>query len=140
MLPKKGIFKVALDRNSGLKEWLAGIAERKAGEERVREEFEVQNPDHVALQRMETARSIDGMVDGFEKLEAEDSMPPDVRPDDTRVNSSSSPATAPGKVFIGASEGAEAADSGYDLARQLAQAIKGVAQDLRVQPFKETLI
>lgn len=46
VLPKQGIFKIALDKHPGLKGWLTDFAQRKAGERRVWEDV-CPGPEHV---------------------------------------------------------------------------------------------
>lgn len=45
VLPRKGLFKTALDKNPYLKEWVLGFAQRKQADERVRRGFYVEDPD-----------------------------------------------------------------------------------------------
>lgn len=113
VLPKKGIFKVALDKNPGLKEWVTTLAQRKAGGKRVREGFQVQDPDDLTLERLGTAGSEN------ETLDEEEEIAPHTMLDNND-----------GEVRDGVGDGG----TDHDLAGELANTIKGVAQDLRAQP------
>lgn len=130
VLPKKGIFKIALDKNPGLKEWVTDFAQRKAGERRVRGGFQIQSPDEFVLKLLGTAGSGDGRQDDQE------GMAPHIE-----LNSQATP-TSPqikyGEVRdeVNADDNDDDGDSDHNLAQNLAQSIKRVARDLRVHPPK----
>lgn len=129
VLPKKGIFKVALDKNPGLKEWVADFAQRKAGERRVREGFQIQDPDDFVLERMGTVGSGDG------RLDDQDDMAPHIEPNKNTQATSTRSRMNSGQIRDEADEDDDdGVGSDHDLAQQLAKSIKGVAQDLRVDP------
>lgn len=113
VLPKKGIFKVAFDKNPGLKEWVTAFAQRKAGERRVREGFQIQNPDDLTLDDLGMAGSENGILDEADVI---------------------APHFGPDKHGDEVHDGVEEDGTDHDLASQLANNIKGVAQDLRAQP------
>lgn len=119
VLPKKGIFKVALDKNPALKDWVTGFVQRKEGEKRVREGFQIQNPDDLALRRVGTAGSENGRLDDDENIAPEDkrAIPAALHTVDDEVR-----------------DGVDEDGTDHDLASQLAHTIKGVAQDLRAHP------
>lgn len=125
VLPKKDIFKVAIDKNPALKEWITSFVQRKAEEKRVSEGFQIQNPDDFALERVETADSEIG------RLDDEEDIAPDAETDKQ--------ATPPVLRTVNDENCGERDDeqgTDHNLARQLAQTIKGVAKDLRVHPPK----
>lgn len=129
VLPKKGIFKIALDKNPGLKEWVTDFAQRKAGERRVREGFQIQNPDEFVLERMEKAGSGDG------RLDDQEGMTPHIELNNQ--STSTRPQINHGEVRDEVNDDDNDDDGGgsdHSLAQQLAQSIKRVAQDLRVNP------
>lgn len=117
VMPKKGVFKTMMDKNPGLQQWLAGILSRKAEEKRVRDGFQIQDPDDIALARIESGRRVDEQED----------IAPDARPEDEHEQET----RAVPRTIDGDEE-----DTDHDLARQLAQTIKQVAQDLRAHPPK----
>lgn len=138
VLPKKGVFKVVLDKNPALKEWVLGFVQRKVEEKRVREGFQVQDPDDIALQLTETAGSADAVVSRgcvVGRAGDEEDVPPDVKPPEDDRIAQIGPTPPPTDDGEG-DETAEEDDSDHDLARHLAQAVKGVAQDLRAHPPK----
>lgn len=114
VMPKKGVFKVMMDKNPGLQQWVTGFVLRKAGEKRVKEGFQLQDPDDIALTQVESGRMVD----------EQENVAPNAGPDEdeqgTRV--------APRDIDR------DEEDTDHDLARQLAQTIKDVAQDLRAHP------
>lgn len=114
VLPEKGVFKIMMDKNQGLKQWLNGFVQRKAEKRRVRVGLQLQNPDDIALARVETAGSDSGRMAGQE------GSAPDVTPVDGNE-----------RTVNGGEQ-----DAHHDLARQLAQTIKAVAHDLPADPPK----
>lgn len=127
VLPKKGISKIALDKNLGLKEWVTDFAQRKAGERRAREGFRVQSPEDLALEHIRTTGNGNGTLDDQE------AMASDVDPNDQAIS------TRPRTDCGGIRDKVDDDDgSDHNLARQLAQSIKAVAQDLRVDHRENT--
>lgn len=124
VLPEKGIFKVALDKNPAFKEWMAGFVQRKAEEKRVRDGFQIQDPDEIALERVGTANS------GNRRLDDEGDVGTDIKSD--KQATPEAPRTDDGEIC----DTVDNDDMDHDLARQLAKTIKGVAQDLRSHPPK----
>lgn len=122
VLPKKGVFKLVLNKSPALKEWLVGFIKRKQGEKRIREGFQLQSPDDIYLERLPsngTAVSEEGeTVD----------VAPDIKPGDDAPRV----ATEEGE----SSKMSDAEETDHELARQVAQAIKSIAQDLRAHPPK----
>lgn len=113
VLPKKGVFKLVFNRDTALKEWVTNFIKRKEGEKRVRDGFQLQNPDEIGIGRSATNRtdvSAEGRAGKVrDEEEAEDrDIVPDIRMDDE--------------------------DTDHEHARQVAQAIKRVAQDLSAHP------
>lgn len=117
VMPKKGVFKIMMDKNPGLQQWVSAMVSRRAGDKRVRDGFQVQDPDDIALARVET----EGRGD-----EQEDNAPNARLEDQNEQGARIAPRTMDG----------DDEDTDHDLARQLAQTIKDVAQDLRAHPPK----
>lgn len=100
VLPKKGIFKLILNRNP----WLIRFIKRKQEEKRMRDGFQLQNPDDIYLGRIASDRTA--------VREEEENAAQDVQSEEVCKVS-------------------QAEDTEHDLAQQVAQAIKSVVQDLR---------
>lgn len=148
VLPRKGVFRMALDKNPALKEWVTGLIQRKQEERRVREGFQLQNPDDISLQRLpldglaeitEEGASAGGGYGGDEEEEEgeeESAAVPDLKkPDSDGPTTMIVAPTEEDGEDDGGAEGTNDAED-HELARQVAQAIKRVAQDLRAQPPK----
>lgn len=128
VLPKKGIFKIALDKNPGLKEWVTDFAQRKAGERRVKEGFQIHNPDDFVLERMGTADS------GNDRLDDQEGMAPHIGPNNQATSTKPRINYGEDRDKVDDENNDDDGGSDHNLAQQLAQCIKGVAQDLRVNP------
>jgi potassium channel subfamily K, other eukaryote len=104
LLPKKGVFKEFLDHHPSLREWLARLAQRRQERRRIERGFEVQDPDEDAGRRP------------------------------SRRDSRKPRASDEHQQTLEQLADVDDANTEHNLARQLAIAIKSVAQDLRADP------
>lgn len=103
VMPKKGVLKKFLDQHPRLRDSLARLSERHQERLRVKQGFQVQNPD----EETPAAGPAGGNDDTADNAEKEETL-----------------------------EKLAQEETDHDLARQLAIAIKSVAQDLRADPPK----
>jgi potassium channel subfamily K len=122
LLPKKGVFKDFLDQHTTLRDWLADLAQQRQERRRIERGFEVQDPDEE-MARRPTRRSRPRSPPPGDEGEQQEQQEQEQQQQQQQT---------PTLEQLAAED--DDKDTEHDLARELALAIKSVAQDLRADP------